>query len=262
MRWSWPRRPGRPLVIGHRGVRTAAATASWDGWETGGSTEPPENTLAAFEAAADRGADGVELDVRVCGSGELVVAHDPTLERVTGGADHRPIAWVPYSELRRLDLGGGAQMPLLAEVLALVRARRLYLNVEMKRDVPSRGAVVAATARLLSAVDPRQPLLVSSFDPLMLVGLGAALAGVPRALLISPDGWYPKVARLARPLAFSAIHPNRTLTRVADVAAWRRGGLLVNVWTVNSPAEARDLAAIGVDGIITDDPRPIRDALS
>ncbi|RYE94070.1 MAG: glycerophosphodiester phosphodiesterase, partial [Myxococcales bacterium] len=57
---GWRRRPGQPpRIYGHRGVRGAR----------------PENTLAAFEHAAAEGADGVELDVRVCGSGELVVFH-------------------------------------------------------------------------------------------------------------------------------------------------------------------------------------------
>ncbi len=67
-------RRGRPLVIGHRGVRRAGVA---------------ENTLEAFETAIRDGAEAVELDVRVCASGELVVLHDPTLGRVSGGADDR-----------------------------------------------------------------------------------------------------------------------------------------------------------------------------
>ena len=259
MTWSWLLPRGRPCVIGHRGVRADAAAGALRPPDAG--AEPQENTLASIEAAAEQGADGVELDVRVCGSGELVVLHDPTLERVSGGADRRPVAIVPYPELRRLDVGGGARIPRLADVLALARARRLGLNVEMKHDAPNRTGIVAATARLLRAVDPRQPLLVSSFDPGMLAGFGAALAGVPRALLVSPDRWYPKLAYLAWPLGVFALHPHRTLTQPSAIAAWKRAGLLVNVWTVNSPSEAQDLAALGVDGIITDAPAGIRDAL-
>src|SRR6266536_5012531 len=90
-----------PRVFGHRGVRGAA----------------PENTMMAFELAADSGAQGVELDVRVCRSGELIVCHDPTLERVTGGRDARSVADLEWSLLSRVDVGSGQTMPLLGEVL-------------------------------------------------------------------------------------------------------------------------------------------------
>lgn len=50
----------------------------------GASADAPENTLAAFQEAVAQGADGVELDAMVCGSGEVVVCHDETLERLAG----------------------------------------------------------------------------------------------------------------------------------------------------------------------------------
>jgi glycerophosphoryl diester phosphodiesterase len=87
------RAPGAPpLVYGHRGVRGDA----------------PENTMAAFSMAADAGAVGVELDVRSCQSGELVVCHDPTLERVSQGHDVRNVADLHYAELRQVSLGCGS----------------------------------------------------------------------------------------------------------------------------------------------------------
>ncbi len=235
----------RPLIFGHRGVRGPL----------------PENTLAAFEAAASQGADGVELDVRLCRTGELVVLHDPTLARVTSGADERAVAEVPWDELRRADVGSGERPPLLADVLALCRARGLRANVEAKRDVPSRPAVVKALARLLRALDPRLEVIVSSFDPLMLAALRLEAPRIPRALLVSPDGHYPRVAALAGPLDAAAVHLCRTLTDPRAVAAHRRAGRIVGVWTVNDPAEARDLAALGVDSLITDRPGEIRAAL-
>src|SRR5262245_56208956 len=112
----WRRRPdGRLRIIGHRGVRGTVA----------------ENTMSAFAAAANQGADAVELDVRVCASGELVVAHDPSLARVTGGRDERAIASLPHQELCKVDVGGGERPPLLREVLAFARDRRLGVNIEM-----------------------------------------------------------------------------------------------------------------------------------
>src|SRR5258708_32814116 len=126
------RRDGAPpFIVGHRGVRG----------------EAPENTMQAFELAATSGADGVELDVRLCRSGEVVVFHDPTLARMTGGRDPRAVADVPMIDLRQVDLGGGEGVPLLTEVLAWAEGRGLSVNVEIKRDVPDRARVVRETAR-------------------------------------------------------------------------------------------------------------------
>jgi len=249
MRWLGPdafrRGPGRPpLVFGHRGVRGAA----------------PENTLEAFELAAREGAHGIELDVRVDRDGEVIVLHDATFERVTGGADLRAAADLPYAEIRRIDVGGGQAAPRLIDVLALARARRLRVNVEMKRDVPDRTAVVRATARLLAAYDPRVPVLVSSFDPAMLATFGVLAPRLPRALLLNRTWYSPAGLRLARPLG-GAAHIERTIAGPQAVRLLEGGGLVVNVWTVNDVREAQDLAALGVDGIITDVPGEIRAAL-
>src|SRR5512141_1462298 len=82
-----PRAPGRPLVLGHRGA----------------SADAPENTLAALELALRQGADGVELDVWRCATGEVVVHHDADLER-TAGLPLR-IDRTPWTALRAADVG-------------------------------------------------------------------------------------------------------------------------------------------------------------
>jgi glycerophosphoryl diester phosphodiesterase len=243
-----------PRVFGHRGVRRL------DG------APPPENTLAAFEIAAQEGAHAIECDVRRCASGELVVFHDPTLSRMTGGLDERPVAAASLDELRRLELAGAVDgacgVPTLAEVLAFARERRIGVNVEMKHDAPDRAAVVLATARLLRAWDDKHAVLVSSFDPLMLAAFGRACPGVPRAILLHRTRYYRPAAAVAPSLGADAVHLERTLTSPALVARLRARGVLVNVWTVNHPGEARDLAELGVDGIITDRPAEILQAVT
>jgi glycerophosphoryl diester phosphodiesterase len=240
------RRAGRPFVYGHRGVRG----------------DRPENTLAAFSAAADQGADGIELDVRVSGDGEPVVVHDPTLSRVSGGADIRAVADLRWRELAAVDVGGGERVPRLVEVLALARARRLAVNVELKRDAPDRKAIVAATARVLSSWDARHPVIVSSFDPFMLAGFGL-LCARPRALLLHRDAaWHQRASFTAAPLGVFAVHIERTLASPDVVRRWHARGMRVSVWTVNDEREAGDLAAIGVDGLITDVPGRLLAALT
>lgn len=236
----------RPMVIGHRGVRREGIT---------------ENTLPAFEAAIAEGAEGIELDVRVCRTGELVVVHDPTLERITGGADARAVADLPLAEIAAITLPCGARIPTLAEVLCFARARELPVNVELKRDAPSRPAIVRAVARLLDRWDPQHGVLVSSFDPAMLAGLALLAPGVPRAVLVHRTEWHEAHAATALGLGAHAVHLCRTLTRPDLVARLRARGLAVSVWTINDAREARDLAELGVDGIITDAPGEMDAAL-
>lgn len=235
------RKPGRrPWVYGHRGCSGES-----------------ENTLSAFEQAAKDGADGIELDVRLSADGELVVMHDAAFDRVTGGRDHRRVAELPYEEIRRIDVGGGERAPRLSEVLGLARARRLRVNVEMKHGVPQRLALAHATARQLAAVDPFLPILVSSFDPLILATFAALMPRTPRALLVHRSKW-STLALETGPVWRDGLHIERTLTRDVVVQRLLGRGLLVNVWTVNDVREAADLAALGVDGIITDLPGQVR----
>jgi len=229
-----------PLVFGHRGVRG----------------EAPENTMAAFDLAAESGADGVELDVRLCRSGELVVCHDADLARLTRGRDTRRVADLDRAELARVDVGDGQSIPLLVEVLAWADSRRLRVNIEMKRDVPDRRAVVRETARLLE-VGPLPPIIVSCFDPWMLAYLSWRSPTLCLGYLFASDHELTRSGWLAKMLHVSAVHPERTEIDARRCHAWQKRGRLVMVWTVNEPAEARALSAMGVDGIITDVPRRI-----
>lgn len=244
---------GRPRIIGHRGVRAADARVG---------AVPPENTLLAFEQSHREGAEALELDVRVCATGELIVLHDPTLDHVTAGADPRAAIDLAWSELARVPLAHGARIPLLAEVLTFARARRLPVNVELKRDAPSRAAIVQATARLLASWDPAHPILVSSFDPAMLAGFALLAPRVPRAVLVHPEQWRRIALLAAFPLRVAAVHLERTLATPARVARLHARGRLVNAWTVNDVDEARRLATAGVDGLITDIPAVLHAALA
>jgi glycerophosphoryl diester phosphodiesterase len=235
-----------PLIVGHRGGRGA-------GW-------PPENTLAAFEQARGQGATAIELDVRTGAGGTVVVFHDATLARMTGERDPRRVSEVPESELLGIDLGG-ATIPTLAAVLAWARASNVAVNVEMKHGVPRRRTLVRATldAVRTSGAD----VLLSSFDP-SLLSLAAALApSVPRAFLTEAEqpAWAKALQEAARPPFVQVLHLERTAATADLVARYRRRGLRVGAWTVNDPAEARELIRFGVASIITDHPGELLGAL-
>jgi glycerophosphoryl diester phosphodiesterase len=240
------RREGRVLIYGHRGVRGPAGLV------------PPENTMAAFERARQEGADGVELDVRQTQDGEVVVFHDPTLRRMTQGFDSRAISAVTRAQLSLVDLGGGERAPTLEAVLQWIAPTSLLLNVEMKRDLPSRTGLVRAVAKVLRG-RLRGRLIISSFDPLMLAAMNVLLPGVPLALLFHAGDMPYRPWPWARFGPWQAAHPEHLMIDREQLRSLR--GRIVNVWTVNDDAEARRLADAGVDGVITDRPGAIRAAL-
>jgi len=234
---------GAPRVSlwGHRGTRLGA----------------PENSLAAFELALSQGADGIELDVRPCKSGELVVIHDPDLQRVAG--DPRTVAELAASQLNTIDLGGGQAPPLLRQAAALVLGAGKRLNIELKADVPDRQAAARALVDEVSEFSSAEleRVVASCFDRGLAQALGEALPELAVAWLLSP-----KTPRHPDDLlGLRGVHPHHSLADAAQVARWHAQGLFVNVWTVNDGAQARRLQAAGVDGLITDDVPRMRQAL-
>ncbi|MFK7989820.1 MAG: glycerophosphodiester phosphodiesterase [Sandaracinaceae bacterium] len=220
-----------------------------------------ENTMPAFEAALAEGADGVELDVRVCRSGEVVVVHDPTLERVAG----RPleIARVPWSLLRNVEVGPG-RLSCLDDVLDRVIGAGKLVNVEVKGDVPD----PRRTARLVGALlmrrtaSERESVLLSAFHPNVLGALATSAPNVRRGFLFDLEHtgrWRAEmIRRLLRP---HGLHPHFSLCTPSAVSRWRGEGRYVAPWTLNDPEEAVTVCQRGVDFIITDDVPRLREVL-
>jgi len=237
-------RGARPLIWAHRGV----------------SAHATENTLPAFALAAAHGADGIELDAMICGSGEAVVFHDDDLARLAG----RPgaIADLALSEVRTIELVGGGRVPTLAE--AIEAAGELLLNVELKTVEPGRPRGLPAAVAAALAAAPRLPperLVVSSFDPIALWQFHLIAPTVPLGFLFEaavPAPW----RAIGALLGASSLHVADALATPAAIAGWRRRGFAVHAWTVDDPARLRALAAAGIDGVFANDPRAARAALA
>ncbi|HEY6556751.1 MAG TPA: glycerophosphodiester phosphodiesterase family protein [Polyangiaceae bacterium] len=240
---AWRRPSGqRPWVLGHRGARHAA----------------PENTLAAFELAAREGADGFELDVRLDGSGRVIVLHDTNLARVTGNRDRRAAEGVSSAELSLVDVGSGERVPELREVLEFTRSRALRVNVELKHDVRNRRELVSKVQSLIGTLpDAPDWILLSCFHPAIVLRLARALPHVPVAWLVHKQQHVLRRAPAWRLLGAVGVHPEHPLITPARLVALRAGGALVNTWTVNDPERAAALAELGVDAIISDTPGAI-----
>ncbi|MFI5309134.1 MAG: glycerophosphodiester phosphodiesterase, partial [Polyangiales bacterium] len=205
--------------------------------------------------ALEQGADGIELDVRLCKSGEVLVLHDADLLRVAG--KKLVAAESTFDELQSCDLGASERVPTLEQAMSLVLDGGKLLNVELKSDVPDPEALVRSVAACIAA-RPREQherIVLSSFGRELCRAACEALPEITVALL------FERVAREPPP-GTRAVHPHHSLAHADAVAHWQAHALLVNVWTVNDVEQARALAAAGVDGIITDDVPLVRAALA
>jgi glycerophosphoryl diester phosphodiesterase len=234
-------------VLGHRGARHAA----------------PENTLLAFELARREGADGVELDVRLDRDRRVIVLHDTTLARVSGGVEPRAAEALALAELARVDVGQGERVPLLADVLAWARECGMRVNVELKSDVRERRALLAGVARCVRASGlAHEQLLFSSFHPAFVRGLAWLLPAHPHAWLFEARQKLLRATAFADLLGASGVNPQSLLVNAGSVARWKTRGYAVSTWTVNHDGEARRVAALGVDTVISDRPGAILSALA
>lgn len=234
-----------PLVLGHRGARRRAT----------------ENTLRAFELAIEEGAAGVELDVRLDGSSNVVVFHDSTLKRLRDG-DPRRVDNIEGRTLSRLRLDGGEHIPRFDDVLDWAAGGKHLVNVEVKRDLGRRMLLVEKVAHAVSEFPKAEELiLLSSFDPTFVRALSALLPRVTCCWLVHAKQRVLKHAPGWKLLGADGVNPELVIATNARVARWKKSGALVNVWTVNDAESARRLAKAGVDSLISDVPGEIVRAL-
>jgi glycerophosphoryl diester phosphodiesterase len=217
----------------------------------------PENTLAAFRLGASLGYRAFECDVKLSADGVPFLLHDATLERTTNGqgtaGDH---AW---QALAQLGAGSwhsrsyaGEPLPTLANIAAFIQANGLALNIEIKPTPGTErhtGRVVGEhVARLWQ--NSGLPPLFSSFQPEALAGARETAPQIQRALLL--DAMQPDSIALAQSLGCVALVTHHKLMDEALVTQLHSMGWRALVYTVNEPADAQRLLALGVDGIITD----------
>ena len=239
----WFETHAHPLVVGHRGACAHA----------------PENTLAAFRLAHEQGAQAIELDAKRCASGEVVIMHDPTLNRTTGG-EGKVSEW-SLAELRTLDAGQGERVPTLDEVFEDVGAY-LLVNVEVTNYTTRDDDLERAVVEVIRRHHIAQRILFSSFNPFSVRKLAALAPDIPRAILYSPDmPIYLRDVWLSPFVQHEFRHPEHSMVTPRMVQWLGAHHRLVNVWTVNDPAEIKRMAACHVHGIIGDSPETIRSVL-
>lgn len=217
------------LLLGHRGARLYA----------------PENTIGAFDLALEHGVDGFEFDLRLTRNRRIFICHDPKLKRLS----------VRRSTLKQLQSIHSAQEqfpPCLEEVLQRY-AGSAFLNLEVK----VRG-IERLVYRTLGSFPPQHGYLISSFWPSVLRELHRIDDSLVLGTL-SQTRW--QLRRWER-LPVTYILPHyRLLSRklVEEIHAAKK---LVVTWTVNERDTMLRLADLGVDGIISDDTKLLRETLA
>ena len=222
----------------------------------GASGNFPENTVCAFRAAIDAGAEMCELDVQLSRDGAIVVIHDETVERTTDGKGE--VAELTLEELKRLDAGakfkGGAvkgeRIPTLDEVFS-VTSGKCGLNIELKA-----GGLEHQVAQIMQARNALADSIVSSFDWEYLKNIQQLHFNIRIGLLAEEK----PVDLMMNAVAMRAhsINPRWDMVTSDLCKAAHERGLKVYTWTVDADARMRALIACGVDGIMTNYPERLR----
>lgn len=228
MNWPYPR------IVAHRG----------------GGALAPENTLGAIRLGASMGFRGVEFDVMLAGDGTPVLIHDETVDRTTDGRGE--VSTMRYSELSLFKNRNGERIPTYEEAVALCRSLGLWANVEIKPAKGHEKATGEAVARMTQELWRGAPLgpLLSSFSIEALEAAREAAPGLPRGWLTGkvPAVWRDTMKRLG----CVALHCNFQALNGKLAADIHEAGYAILLWTVNDPAEARGLLAIGANCLVTD----------
>jgi glycerophosphoryl diester phosphodiesterase len=201
----------------------------------------PENTLAAFEAAIQAGADGIEFDVRLTRDGAPVIIHDQTLYRTHGV--RRRVDDMSLDELNKLDV------PSLEQVFQLFQANKLMLYLEMKdRQIQ----IAEACCRLVREYGLKDRVIFECFEHSVLQNVKQIDPTFKTAPLFQPPAAFILKKALAAEADEIALHHRLTNKRLVQNA--RDAGLKVATWTVDDPAWVKYAKETGIEALITNNP--------
>ncbi|MCL5282258.1 MAG: glycerophosphodiester phosphodiesterase [Planctomycetes bacterium] len=236
---------GHLTIIAHRGASRLA----------------PENTLAAVELAWRLGADAVEVDVHLARDGRIMVIHDETTDRTAGR--HLEVATTGASQLRLLDVGrhkhprfAGERIPYLEEVLQTVPpGRQLFVEIKCGPEI------LPALVQTLAGSGKRSQVVIIGFDLATVRAAKAVLPDVPAHWLCDKRvfaSYDQSLVEQAKAGGVDGLDVHWTGLTRRFIQTVKAAGLRLYVWTVNDPAQALRLMAMGVDGITTNRPNLLR----
>lgn len=208
-----------------------------------------ENTIKSVIKALEFKVDGIEVDVHKCKSGELVVFHDFTLDRMTNGTGE--ISQYSLSELKKLKVNDEYEIPTLEEVLNEID-KKCFINIELK----GRNTAQKSSEIIEFYIEEKgwsyQDVLVSSFQHEELKTVYNLNKNISLAVLTKAS--ITEAMDFAKTIKAKAIHPNVSLVTAENIKGAQQNGYLVNVWTVNDNKAIKRMNDYQVNGIISDFP--------
>ncbi len=225
----------------------------------GDSKHAPENTLAAFEAAIENGADVIELDVRETKDGVIIVTHDKNMIRTTGIDAY--VEDMTFGEIRQFDAGSwfseefkGEQIPTLREAIELIDGRA-KLNIELKPDVKNQH-LEESVAELIEEYDLYKDCVVTSLKYNSIKKIKQIDDRIKTVYVMSAAGGSFFDLKYADAFSINYKFVDEHVMHNAE-----KRGKEIYVWTVNDAASLESVMLVGVDNVITDDPGFVKDSM-
>ncbi len=249
------------LIIAHRGA----------------SADAPENTLAAFKLAWERGADGIEGDFHLTKDNRIVCIHDRTTKRVTGGSADLPVAGTTFAALRKLDVGSwkapkyaGEPIPTLDEVLATIPpGKRIFIEIKCG---PKIVPILKRRLAKFPQVKPEQ-ISIICFSEEVIIACRKELPHLTANWLVSykkhkiTRKWHPSADSVMASLKKTGASGLGTQAQPAVIdrafaERMHKTKYGFHCWTINDAESARRFQTLGVDSITTDRPAFLRMAIA
>lgn len=231
----------QPLIIGHRGAKGHVA----------------ENTLPSISKAMELGVNGIEIDVFLCQSGELVVFHDSTLEKLTDGSGY--IETLTLDSIQKINVLGDYKIPTLNQVLDLINGQ-VFLNIELKGSGTAQPTHQLLTSTLKEGRWKADQFIISSFKWEELKHFRQLNEEIPIAILTNADPL--DALPIAQTVQAQAINPNFRALNESNVKKIQQAGYQIFPYTINETEDIKKMISLRVDGIITDFPERISEVLS
>ncbi|NBL64609.1 glycerophosphodiester phosphodiesterase [Flavobacterium sp. NST-5] len=223
----------KTLNIGHRGAKGHL----------------PENTLPSFLKAFLQNADGIELDVHLCKTGEVVVMHDFTVDRTTNGTGL--VSEISLEDLKKLKVENQFQIPTLQEVVEIVPPGKL-INIELKGKNTAEPVLKIIKNTITNHQFSNDDFLISSFDYDELREIFRLNSQLNLGVLTEDD--LETAIEVAREILAKAIHPNYTLLTPENIKKITDENFEIFTWTVNEINDIETLKKQNITAIITDFP--------
>ena len=222
------------LIIGHRGC-----------------AYEPENTLRSFEKAMGLGIDMLEFDVHTTKDNQLVIIHDPKLNRTTNGIGY--VKNYSVNELKHFDAGKGEKIPLLNELYDLA-----YGYAELNLEIKCNG-IEELVVEFLTKRNAVENTIISSFNHQALIKIKQLCPNVRTGLLVY--GVPIDITDLLTKTKAFSYHPDNEFILSEHIKEAHTAGCKIYAYTVNDIPQAEYLYSYGIDGLITDYPDKIDEAI-